>query len=58
METTTQPDFPPVFVEYAREKVKTDRVLIEYLARFGDRTEKSEAQLVLDAAEEKLQESP
>lgn len=46
------PEFPAIFVEYAREKLKTDRVLVEYLRQFGDMMEKSEAQMVLDAAGE------
>lgn len=47
-----QPEFPVILVEYAREKLKTDRVLVDYLAQFGDRFEKGEAQMILDAAGE------
>lgn len=46
------PEFPAIFVEYAREKLKTDRVLVEYLVKFGDMMEKGVAQLILAAAGE------
>jgi hypothetical protein len=48
-----QPEFPAILVEYARGKLKTDRVLVDYLAQFGDRFEKGEAQMILDAAGDK-----
>lgn len=56
MAKITQPDFPTIFVEYAREKLKTDRDLVEYLAQFGPPFLKGGAQMVLMAAGEKLQE--
>lgn len=45
-------DFPPVFVEYAREKLKNDRALVEYLSKFGTSVTKNMAQMVLAAAGE------
>ncbi len=51
-----QPEYPAIFVEYAKEKLKKDRVLVEYQAQFGDRMEKGMAQMVLDAAGEERQE--
>ena len=29
------PEFPAVFVEYAREKIRKDREIVEYMAEFG-----------------------
>jgi len=52
-EEVAQIEYPAILVEYARGKLKTDRVLVEYLALFGDRFEKGEAQMILDAAGDK-----
>jgi hypothetical protein len=45
-----QTEFPDSFVEYAREKLKTDRNLVEYLIEFGRPISKRRAQMILDAA--------
>ena len=57
MNEVAHPEFPAIFVEYAREKLKKDRNLIEYLAQFGDIMNKSMARTVLDAAGETCKES-
>ncbi len=53
-ETEAQTEFPPILVEYAREKLKKDRDLIEYLAKFGPPFLKGGAQLILAAAGDKV----
>lgn len=57
MNDIPQLDFPPIFVDYAKEKLKKERDLVEYLARFGPPFLKGGAQMILMAAGEKLQES-
>jgi len=47
-----QPEFPAIFVEYAREKMRTDKDLVEYLAQFGHPFLKGGAQMVIAAARE------
>lgn len=47
-----QLEFPAIFVEYAREKLKTDRFLVEYLVQHGRPFSKYRAQLILAAAGE------
>jgi len=48
-----QPEFPAIFVEYAREKMRTDKDLVEYLAQFGHPFLKGGAQMVIAAAQVK-----
>ena len=49
-----QTEFPPILVEYAREKLKKDRELIEHLAKFGPPFLKGGAQMILAAARENV----
>ncbi len=49
---TAQPEYPAIFVEYAKEKLKKDRDLVEYLAQFGPPFLKGGAQMILAAAGE------
>lgn len=51
-EVIAQQEFPSVFVECAKEKLKKDRDLVEYLANFGPPFLKGGAQMVLMAAGE------
>ena len=51
-EVAEQPEFPAIFVQYAREKMKTDKDLVEYLAQFGPPFLKGGAQMVIAAAGE------
>lgn len=51
-EVAEQPEFPAIFVAYAREKMKKDKDLVEYLAQFGPPFLKGGAQLVIAAAGE------
>ena len=52
-----QYEFPDFFVEYSKEKLRTKRWVIEYMARFGNRLEKGMARMVLLAAGEPWKES-
>lgn len=49
---TAQIEFPPIFVEYAKQKLSTQRELIEYLARFGPPFLKGGALMILAAVGE------
>ena len=51
-EVIAQQEFPAIFVEYAREKLRKDRDLVEYLAKFGPPFLKGGMQMVLMAAGE------
>lgn len=52
MGTPAQPEFPAILVEYAREKLRKDRDLVEYLSQFGRPFSKGRAQMILAAAGE------
>ena len=52
-----QYEFPDFFEEYSKEKLRTKRWVIEYMARFGNRLEKGMARMVLAAAGEPWKES-
>uniref|UniRef100_A0A6M3LT66 Uncharacterized protein n=1 Tax=viral metagenome TaxID=1070528 RepID=A0A6M3LT66_9ZZZZ len=49
---TAKPEFPSIFVEYAREKMRKDKDLVEYLAQFGHPFLKGGAQMIIAAARE------
>ncbi len=49
---TAQIEFPPIFVEYAKKKLNTQRELVEHLARFGPPFLRAGAQMILAAAGE------
>ncbi len=49
-------DFPVAFLEYAKEKLKTQRDTIEYDARFGPPFLRGWARMILAATGEALQE--
>jgi len=51
-EVAAQQEFPAIFVEYAKEKMRKDKDLVEYLAQFGPPFLKGGAQLVIAAAGE------
>lgn len=50
---TAQPEYPAIFVEYAREKMRKDKDLVEYLAQFGHPFLKGGAQMIIAAAGER-----
>ena len=50
---TAQQEFPAIFVEYAKEKMRKDKDLVEYLAQFGHPFLKGGAQMVIAAAGER-----
>jgi len=52
MPEVAQEEFPAILVEYAREVLKKDRVLLEYISQFSNRPVKGMAQIILDAAGE------
>ncbi len=43
-------EYPAIFVAYAREKMKKDKDLVEYLAQFGHPFLKGGAQMIIAAA--------
>ena len=49
---TAQPEFPAIFIDYSKEKLRTQRELVEYLARFGSPFLRAGAQMILAAAGE------
>ena len=51
-EVAEQPEFPAIFVQYAREKMRKDKDLVEYLAQFGHPFLKGGAQMIIAAAGE------
>lgn len=53
MPEVAQEEFPAILVEYAREMLKKDRFLYEYLSQFGNRMDRSSAQMIIDAAGDK-----
>jgi len=53
VQQTAQQEFPAIFVEYAREKMRKDKDLVEYLAQFGHPFLKEGAQMVIAAAGER-----
>lgn len=52
MSEAAQPEFPEIFVEYAKQKLLTERELVEHLAKFGPPFLKGGAQMILAAAGE------
>ena len=52
VQQTAQQEFPAIFVEYAREKMRKDKDLVEYLAQFGHPFMKGGAQMIIAAAGE------
>lgn len=50
MPEVAQVNFPGIFVEYAKKKMETDGVQVEYLSQFGNGMEKGMARMILDAA--------
>ncbi|MDP3013455.1 MAG: hypothetical protein Q8M92_04380 [Candidatus Subteraquimicrobiales bacterium] len=49
---TAQPEFPAIFIDYSKEKLRTQRELVEYLAQFGPPLLRAGAQMILAAAGE------